>query len=108
MPAGPGAMEHFDVYVAGFEVSEDRAIRGLMRVFGMSDAAARIFVSSLPRMGKRRLTPDAADRYLRALRTIGAIAQCRPSGPSSMPPAARSPGSSLGPPPGSLPSLAPP
>ncbi len=79
-------MDQFDVYVAGFEVEEARAARGLMQVFGMSEAAARIFVSSVPRVAKRRLAKDTAERYVRALRSIGAIIDLHPSTTSYAPP----------------------
>jgi hypothetical protein len=96
------AMELFDVYVARFTVPEERAVRGLMRVFGLSEASARIFYRSLPRMGKRQVPLMAAERYMRALSSVGAVSECRASKPitidgtrSSRPPPA---GTSLPPP----------
>lgn len=80
-------MEHFDVFVAGFEVSEERAIRGLMQVFGLSESAARNFLRSVPRMGKRRQPQDAAQRYAQVLRSVGAVVECRPSR-ATVPPSA--------------------
>jgi len=77
------AMELFDVHVLGFEVSEERATRSLMQVFGLSEAAARIFVHSVPRIGKRRVPKDTAERYIRALHAVGAVVECRVSTPSS-------------------------
>jgi hypothetical protein len=70
-------MELFDVHVLGFEVSEERATRALMRVFGLSEASARIFVHSVPRVGKRRVPKPTAERYIRALHAVGAIVECR-------------------------------
>lgn len=75
-------MELFDVHVLGFEVSEERATRALMRVFGLNEAASRIFVQSVPRIGKRRVPKDTAERYIRALHAVGAIVECRLSIPS--------------------------
>lgn len=82
MQAGD-AMELFDVHVLGFEVSEERATRALMRVFGLNEAASRIFVHSVPRIGKRRVPKDTAERYIRALHAVGAIVECRLCTPSS-------------------------
>jgi hypothetical protein len=76
-------MELFDVHVLGFEVSEERATRALMRVFGLNEAASRIFVHSVPRIGKRRVPKDTAERYIRALHAVGAIVECRLCTPSS-------------------------
>ncbi|HKP64300.1 MAG TPA: hypothetical protein VJV78_46505 [Polyangiales bacterium] len=76
-------MELFDVHVLGFEVSEERATRALMRVFGLSEASARIFVHSVPRVGKRRVPKPTAERYIRALHAVGAIVECRLCAPSS-------------------------
>jgi hypothetical protein len=96
-------MEHFDVYVAGFDVGEDRAVPGLMQVFGMNEATAQLFFRSLPLTAKRNQTADAADRYVRALRSIGAVVRCHesrapsPSNPASHEPSAASP-KSLAPP----------
>ncbi|HEY2732828.1 MAG TPA: hypothetical protein VGI70_02540, partial [Polyangiales bacterium] len=73
-------MDSFDVYVLRFEVNEERATRGLMQVFGLSEAAARIFVHSVPRVGKRNVATDIAERYVRALHAVGAIVECRRSG----------------------------
>ncbi|HKU36782.1 MAG TPA: hypothetical protein VJR89_01510 [Polyangiales bacterium] len=75
-------MELFDVHVLGFEVSEERATRALMRVFGLSEASARIFVHSVPRIGKRRVPKHTAERYIRALHAVGAIVECRLCTPS--------------------------
>jgi hypothetical protein len=77
-------MELFDVYVARFEVPEERAVRGLIRVFGLSEASARIFYRSMPRMGKRQVPLMAAERYMRALSAVGAVCECRPSRPIAM------------------------
>lgn len=75
-------MELFDVHVLGFEVSEERATRALMRVFGLSEASARIFVHSVPRIGKRRVPKPTAERYIRALHAVGAIVECRLCAPN--------------------------
>jgi hypothetical protein len=88
-------MELFDVHVLGFEVSEERATRALMRVFGLNEAAARIFVHSVPRIGKRRVPKDTAERYIRALHAVGAIVECRLCNPSSAEAASGSGGVSL-------------
>ncbi|HEX7481729.1 MAG TPA: hypothetical protein VF331_28240 [Polyangiales bacterium] len=80
-------MEHFDVYVAGFEVDEERATRGLMQAFGLGESAARSFVRGVPRVAKRRQTREAADRYVDSLRAIGGQVECRPSRGSDQPPA---------------------
>jgi hypothetical protein len=77
-------MERFDVYVLRFDVNEERATRGLMQVFGLSEAAARIFVHSVPRVGKRELATDTAERYVRALHALGAVVECRRSGASPL------------------------
>jgi hypothetical protein len=76
-------MELFDVHVLGFEVSEERATRSLMQVFGLSEAAARIFVHSVPRIGKRRVPKETAERYIRALHAVGAMVECRIATPSA-------------------------
>lgn len=73
-------MDLFDVYVLRFEVNEERATRALMQVFGLSEAAARIFVHSVPRVGKRDVPTHTAERYVRALHAVGAIVECRRSG----------------------------
>lgn len=78
-------MDQFDVYVAGFEVDEARAIKGMMRTFGLGEPAARIFVQSVPRMAKRKVTEAAAQKYTQALRSLGAIVDCRPSEDSMRP-----------------------
>lgn len=78
-------MEHFDVYVAGFDVSEARATQGLMQVFGIGQAQAHGFVQSVPRIAKHRLARANAEPYAAALRTIGAAVELRPSGPSHEP-----------------------
>jgi hypothetical protein len=73
-------MDFFDVYVLRFDVNEERATRALMQVFGLSEAAARIFVHSVPRVGKRNVPTDTAERYVRALHAVGAVVECRRSG----------------------------
>jgi hypothetical protein len=73
-------MDFFDVYVLRFDVNEERATRALMQVFGLSEAAARIFVHSVPRVGKRDVPTHTAERYVRALHAVGAIVECRRSG----------------------------
>jgi hypothetical protein len=73
-------MDLFDVYVLRFDVNEERATRGLMQVFGLSEAASRIFVHSVPRVGKRNVPTDSAERYVRALHAVGAVVECRRSG----------------------------
>jgi hypothetical protein len=78
------AMDLFDVYVLRFDVNEERATRGLMQVFGMSEAAARIFVHSVPRVGKRDVPTPTAERYVRALHAVGAVVECRRSGASPL------------------------
>jgi len=87
-------MELFDVHVLGFDVSEERATRALMRVFGLNEAASRIFVHSVPRIGKRRVPKDTAERYIRALHAVGAIVECRLT-PNSAEPLTGSGGVSL-------------
>ena len=77
---GGEAMDLFDVYVLRFDVNEDRATRALMQVFGLSEAAARVFVHSVPRVGKRDVPTPMAERYVRALHAVGAIVECRRSG----------------------------
>jgi len=73
-------MDLFDVYVLRFDVSEDRAARSLMHVFGLSEASARVFVHSVPRIGKRDVPTQLAERYVRALHAVGAVVECRRSG----------------------------
>jgi hypothetical protein len=73
-------MDLFDVYVLRFEVNDDRATRALMQVFGMNEGAARIFVHSVPRVGKRDVPTAMAERYVRALHAVGAIVECHRSG----------------------------
>ena len=73
-------MDLFDVYVLRFDVNEERATRALMQVFGLSEAAARIFVHSVPRVGKRNVPTATAERYVRALHAVGAIVECRRTG----------------------------
>jgi hypothetical protein len=73
-------MDLFDVYVLRFDVNEERATRGLMQVFGLSEAASRIFVHSVPRVGKRNVPTNSAERYVRALHAVGAVVECRRSG----------------------------
>ncbi|HET8940279.1 MAG TPA: hypothetical protein VFN67_42855 [Polyangiales bacterium] len=70
-------MDLFDVYVLRFDVSEDRAARSLMHVFGLSEASARVFVHSVPRIGKRDVPTQLAERYVRALHAVGAVVECR-------------------------------
>jgi len=77
---GGEAMDLFDVYVLRFDVNEDRATRALMQVFGLSEAAARVFVHSVPRVGKRDVPTPVAERYVRALHAVGAVVECRRSG----------------------------
>lgn len=87
---GHGAMEqHFDVYVSGFEVNEARAVKGLMLVFGLGESEARHFVQSVPRMAKRRVAAEAAERYERALRAVGAMVELRASQSSHFPTSGR-------------------
>jgi hypothetical protein len=73
-------MDLFDVYVLRFDVSEDRAARSMMHVFGLSEASARVFVHSVPRIGKRDVPTQLAERYMRALHAVGAVVECRRSG----------------------------
>jgi|GEM_PF-7011084 len=70
-------MDLFDVYVLRFDVSEDRAARSMMHVFGLSEASARVFVHSVPRIGKRDVPTQLAERYVRALHAVGAVVECR-------------------------------
>ena len=77
-------MDLFDVYVLRFDVNEERATRALMQVFGLSEAAARIFVHSVPRVGKRNVPTATAERYVRALHAVGAIVECRRTGSSPL------------------------
>lgn len=73
-------MDHFDVYVLRFDVSEERAARAMMHVFGLTEASARVFVHSVPRIGKRDVPSAMAERYVRALHAVGAVVECRRSG----------------------------
>ena len=68
------------VMLAAVYVNEDRATRALMQVFGLSEAAARVFVHSVPRVGKRDVPTPVAERYVRALHAVGAVVECRRSG----------------------------
>lgn len=91
--------EDLDIIVTGFEVDQQRAEAGLMRVFGLDAQRARNFVAQLPVIAKRCNELQAAERYAHALRSIGARIELRPHAATGEP--ARPSGRSL-PPPSSL------
>ena len=74
-------MDELDVHILGFSGSAEDAARGLMEIFGLEAAAAREFVASVPRVAKGKATPEEAERYVEALKEIGARVECRPTSP---------------------------
>ena len=64
--------EELDIIVTGFDVDARLAEAGLVRVFGVDAQRARRFVSELPVVAKRCGSAAVAERYVNALRSIGA------------------------------------
>jgi hypothetical protein len=75
--------EEVDIVVLGFEVSDRLAEAGLTRVFGLNAQQARRFVRDVPLVAKRCLSSVTADRYVSALRSIGARVELRSPGDRS-------------------------
>ncbi|HEX2677086.1 MAG TPA: hypothetical protein VHM19_10615 [Polyangiales bacterium] len=73
-------MEQFDVYIRSFkQEGEETPELGLVRVFRLHPVRAVEFVQSIPRVVKRRLPRDDAERYAETLRQIGAEVELRAS-----------------------------
>jgi hypothetical protein len=73
-------VEEFDLYVAGFFPSRGESPEaGLAKIFGIDEKQARALVRSLPRVIKKRVPADQVERYMRALRDIGADVELRRS-----------------------------
>lgn len=73
-------MDEFDIYIGG--IADDRVEppdARIKRAFGLSDVRAYEFVASLPRVVKRHVPADQAERYAHLLREIGAEFELRRS-----------------------------
>ncbi|HMJ10596.1 MAG TPA: hypothetical protein VK524_04270 [Polyangiaceae bacterium] len=71
-------MERYDIYLRGFSSSEP-AVAGLQRVFGIDPKRAAELVRSLPRVIKREVPSEQAERYQQALSSLGADFELRRS-----------------------------
>jgi hypothetical protein len=71
--------EELDIIVTGFDVDPRQAESGLMNVFGLDAVRARRFVRDLPVVAKRCGNRASADRYVQALRSIGARVEAQPA-----------------------------
>jgi hypothetical protein len=78
MPArtGPHATlsnaEAFDVRVVSFGESAPRSLRGLRELFGIDDETAARLLTSVPAVVRRAAPANEAQRYAKALESIGA------------------------------------
>jgi hypothetical protein len=84
--------EELDVIVTGFDVADRQAEAGLVRVFGLDQQRAHRFLRELPAVAKRCPNQASADRYVHALRSIGArvelqaVSKLRPSDSAALRP----------------------
>ena len=82
--------EALDIVVTGCEVDQRRVEAGLVHVFGIEPHQARRLLREFPVTAKRGASPAMAERYLAALRSIGARVETRPSTAGRISPAASS------------------
>lgn len=100
-----------DLWVQSFDGDAEKAVAGLVDVFGLPEATARKIVAAAPCVVKKNLTPEQAAPWVQALRKLGARIELkgqelrkpppvslqvprgrfdkkslRPSGPASQPP----------------------
>lgn len=97
--------EEVDIVITGLELDARQVETGLVRVFGIDPSEARRLLGQLPASVKRGATPELAERYLLALRSIGARVEARavlPIEPTSLKPAPPAAAQSLAVPPPSL------
>jgi hypothetical protein len=80
--------EELDIVVTGWDVDAKKAQAGLARVFGMQARKADLLLHGLPAVAKRSVPRSQADRYVKALRSIGAHVQLERSAASRMTPSA--------------------
>ncbi|MFI5308054.1 MAG: hypothetical protein ACHQ53_11910 [Polyangiales bacterium] len=80
--------EELDIVVIGWDVDPKRAQAGLARVFGLQARKAELLLHGLPAVAKRSVPRSQADRYVKALRSIGAQVQLERSAASRMTPSA--------------------
>lgn len=73
--------EDIDIFIVGLDVPSPRVAQGIARVFGLDTRTAQRFVQNLPRVVRRAASPAIAERYVNALRSVGARVECRPSLP---------------------------
>ena len=82
--------EALDIIVVGFELDQSQVEAGIVRVFGIDAQQARRLLREIPVVAKGGASRSLAERYVSALRSIGARVELRPSGSSST--ASRAPG----------------
>lgn len=70
-----------DIFIVGLDISSQQVAQGIARVFGLDTRTAQRFVQNLPRVVRRAASPAIAERYVNALRSVGARVECRPSLP---------------------------
>lgn len=73
--------EEIDIFIVGLDISSPQVAQGIARVFGLDTRTAQRFVQNLPRVVRRAASPAIAERYVNALRSVGARVECRPSLP---------------------------
>lgn len=71
--------EELDIIVTGLELDQRQVEAGLVRVFGIEPQQARRMLRELPTTAKRAAPRALADRYVAALRSIGARVEARPA-----------------------------
>jgi hypothetical protein len=77
--------ERLDIVVTGFAEPHEIAAQRLARLFGIDAPTASRFVTALPQVAKRALSPSEAGRYIAALESIGARVELKPTGSLAVP-----------------------
>jgi hypothetical protein len=71
--------DELDIIVTGLELDQRQVEAGLVRVFGIEPQQARRLLRELPTTAKRAAPRALAERYVAALRSIGARVEARPA-----------------------------
>jgi len=64
--------EQLDIVVTSIDAGASEAAKRLAQAFDLSALEAEQFVRELPRVAKRNATREEAERYVEALKAIGA------------------------------------
>jgi hypothetical protein len=75
--------EELDIILTGLELEHGQVEAGIVRVFGIDPRDARRLLRELPAVAKSGAPRAVAERYVAALRSIGARVELRPTGSRS-------------------------